>query len=90
MKTKTIICFALASLFGFPELAHPPATRNWRTCHSRKTGPRRRPRRHSAMNCSSSGRRRLTLWALPLINTLGMKVGSEKVFGAGYNVLPVC
>jgi hypothetical protein len=29
------------------------------------------------------------LWALPLINTLGMKVGSEKVFGAGYHVLPI-
>jgi hypothetical protein len=29
------------------------------------------------------------LWAMPLINTLGMKVGSEKKFGAGYNVLPV-
>ena len=29
------------------------------------------------------------LWALPLINTLGMKVGSEKVFGVGYHVLPV-
>jgi len=29
------------------------------------------------------------LWALPLINTLGMKVGSEKTFGAGYNVLPI-
>lgn len=29
------------------------------------------------------------LWALPLINTLGMKYGSEKVFGAGYNILPV-
>jgi len=28
-------------------------------------------------------------WALPLINTLGMKFGSEKVFGAGYNILPV-
>jgi hypothetical protein len=27
------------------------------------------------------------LWALPLINTLGMKVGSEKTFGSGYNVL---
>ena len=27
------------------------------------------------------------LWALPLINTLGMKNGSEKVFGSGYNVL---
>jgi hypothetical protein len=29
------------------------------------------------------------LWALPLINTLGMKFGSEKAFGSGYNVLPV-
>ena len=29
------------------------------------------------------------LWALPLINTLGMKVGSEEKFGAGYHVLPV-
>jgi hypothetical protein len=29
------------------------------------------------------------LWALPLINTLGMKTGSEKQFGAGYNVLPI-
>jgi hypothetical protein len=29
------------------------------------------------------------LWTMPLINTLGMQVGSEKVFGAGYNVLPI-
>jgi hypothetical protein len=29
------------------------------------------------------------LWALPLINTLGMKVGSEEIFGAGFNVLPI-
>ena len=29
------------------------------------------------------------LWALPLLNTLGMKVGSEKTLGAGYNVLPI-
>jgi hypothetical protein len=29
------------------------------------------------------------LWALPLINTMGMKTGSEKAFGAGYDVLPV-
>ena len=29
------------------------------------------------------------LWAMPLINTLGMQVGSEKTFGAGYNVLPI-
>lgn len=29
------------------------------------------------------------LWAMPLINTMGMKTGSEKQFGAGYNVLPI-
>ena len=29
------------------------------------------------------------LWALPVINTYGMKEGSEAKFGAGYNVLPV-
>jgi hypothetical protein len=29
------------------------------------------------------------LWAMPLINTLGMQVGSEKTFGAGYNILPI-
>ena len=29
------------------------------------------------------------LWALPLLNTLGMQLGSEKTFGAGYNVLPI-
>ncbi len=29
------------------------------------------------------------LWALPLINTLAMQVGSEKTFGEGYNVLPI-
>ena len=29
------------------------------------------------------------LWAMPLINTLGMKYGSEQTFGAGYNVLPI-
>jgi len=26
---------------------------------------------------------------MPLINTLGMQVGSERTFGAGYNVLPI-
>jgi hypothetical protein len=29
------------------------------------------------------------LWALPAMNMYGMKEGSEKVFGKGYNVLPV-
>ncbi len=29
------------------------------------------------------------LWAMPALNMYGMKEGSEKVFGAGYNVLPI-
>ncbi len=29
------------------------------------------------------------LWALPALNMYGMKDGSEKVFGKGYNVLPI-
>jgi len=29
------------------------------------------------------------LWAMPVVNVLGMKNGSEKTFGAGYNVLPI-
>jgi hypothetical protein len=29
------------------------------------------------------------LWALPLLNMRAMKEGSEKTFGAGYNVLPI-
>lgn len=29
------------------------------------------------------------LWAMPLINTMGMKTASEKAFGAGYHVLPI-
>jgi hypothetical protein len=29
------------------------------------------------------------LWAMPLINTLGMKNGAEAAFGTGYNVMPI-
>jgi hypothetical protein len=29
------------------------------------------------------------IWALSLLNIYGMKDGSEKVFGKGYNVLPI-
>jgi hypothetical protein len=29
------------------------------------------------------------LWALPALNIYGMKEGSEKVFGKGYNILPI-
>lgn len=29
------------------------------------------------------------LWALPLLNTMAMKQGSENHFGSGYNILPI-
>ena len=29
------------------------------------------------------------LWAMPLINSMGMRVGSEEKFDAGYHILPV-
>ena len=29
------------------------------------------------------------LWALPALNIFAMKEGSEKVFGKGYNILPI-
>jgi hypothetical protein len=29
-------------------------------------------------------------WAMPLINTLGMKVGAKEAFGTGYNVMGGC
>jgi hypothetical protein len=29
------------------------------------------------------------IWALPALNMVAMKEGSEKVFGKGYNVLPI-
>ena len=29
------------------------------------------------------------LWALPALNVYAMKEGSEKVFGSGYNILPI-
>lgn len=29
------------------------------------------------------------LWAIPAINMYGMKDGSEKDFGKGYNILPI-
>src|SRR5215471_5604742 len=29
------------------------------------------------------------IWALPVLNMYGMKEGSEKVFGKGYNILPI-
>lgn len=70
----------LAQTSRFDELANLPFSEN-------------RPTRETAQTLSDEllfqRATQIYLWALPLINTLGMKVGSEKAFGAGYNVLPI-
>ncbi|NEV02490.1 DUF1254 domain-containing protein [Bradyrhizobium sp. UFLA 03-164] len=71
---------ALAQETGFDKLANLPFAEG-------------RPTKETAQTlCDELLFQRATqtyLWALPLINTLGMQVGSEKTFGAGYNVLPI-
>src|SRR5271157_1079194 len=89
MKTKIIICFALASVFGAPALAQSPCYEelaNMPFAEGRPTPATAQALRDELLFQRAT---QTYLWALPLINTLGMKCGSEKVFGAGYNVLPV-
>lgn len=64
----------------FSELAHLPVEFNRPTPEAAKT---------LTQTLAFQQATQTYLWALPLINTLGMKFGSEKVFGAGYNVLPI-
>ena len=89
MKTKTILAGALVCSLTitsaqaqsqFDKLANAPFKEN-------------RPTKESTQTLQDEllfqRATQAYLWALPLINTLGMQVGSEKVFGKGYNVLPV-
>src|SRR5262245_28593174 len=88
MKTK-LTTYALGMLLGinstqgqsrFDELANIPFSEN------RPTPQTARTLRDELLFQRAT---QTYLWALPLINTLGMKEGSEKTFGAGYNVLPI-
>ena len=64
----------------FDELANAPLTEN-------------RPTKESAQTLRDEllfqRATQTYLWAMPLINTLGMKYGSEPIFGEGYDVLPI-
>src|SRR5271167_816362 len=65
-----------------------PATTAWPTCHSsRAISPRKIPNRCSTSWSSSAPCRSLS--GRSLRSTCGMKEGSEKVFGKGYNIPPV-
>ena len=77
-KPPTPISTGISSRFN--ELADLPFTEN------RPTGATAQTLRDELLFQRAT---QTYLWALPLINTLGMKLGSEKTFGSGYNVLPV-
>jgi len=89
MKTKIIICFALASVFGAPALAQSPCYEELANLPFAEGRPTKETAQKLRDELLFQRATQTYLWALPLINTLGMKVGSEKAFGAGYNVLPV-
>ena len=71
---------ALAQQTNFDTLANLPFSEGWPTTDTAQT------LRDELLFQRAT---QTYLWAMPLINTLGMQVGSEKTFGAGYNVLPI-
>src|SRR5262249_2827847 len=82
---------ALLAAVGFPNLLQAQADRYDALANSAVVENRPTPETARLLKDELLFQRatQTYLWALPLINTLGMKVGSEKAFGAGYNVLPV-
>ena len=83
-------CILLATV-SFTTLAHAQADRYDALANSAMVENRPTPETSKLLKDELLFQRatQTYLWALPLINTLGMKVGSEKQFGAGYNSLPV-
>jgi len=71
---------ALAQQTNFDTLANLPFSEGWPTTDTAQT------LRDELLFQRAT---QTYLWAMPLINTLGMQVESEKTFGAGYNVLPI-
>ncbi|MCG6869664.1 MAG: DUF1254 domain-containing protein [Gammaproteobacteria bacterium] len=87
LSTAAVLCFSLgfpvyatADQARFDELANLPFELNRPTPETAKTLTEELEFQQAVQ---------AYLWAMPLINTLGMKYGSEEVFGAGYNVLPI-
>jgi hypothetical protein len=91
MKTLAKHFGLAACMLGTVALAHAQASRFDALANSAMVENRPTPETSKILRDELLFQRatQTYLWALPLINTLGMKVGSEKTFGAGYNVLPV-
>ena len=94
MKIKDMK-LALALGFGFASFTATPATAQEDRFQALAKSPQfeNRPTEAAAAALMDEllfqRASQIYLWAMPLINTMGMKVGSEEEFGAGYNVLPV-
>src|SRR5215470_12909581 len=84
-------CFAILVSLSFSSAAQAQADRYEALANSPMVEGRATPETAKLLKDELLFQRatQIYLWALPLINTLGMKVGSEKAFGAGYDVLPV-
>src|SRR5215467_1420769 len=88
---KMAVGAALFAAVGIPALAQAQADRYDALANSPMVENRPTPETSKQLKDELLFQRatQTYIWALPLINTLGMKVGSEKQFGAGYNILPV-
>jgi len=92
MKTIKLIMLACATLLCI--VAHPALAQNaWWDELANLPFPENYPTKHSSQvlldELMFQRAVQVCLWALPAMNMYGMKEGSEKVFGKGYNVLPV-
>lgn len=91
MKMKHIM-LACTTLFFI--VAHPVLAQNrWWDELANLPFPENYPTKHSSQvlldELIFQRAVQVYLWALPAMNMYGMKEGSEKIFGKGYNVLPV-
>jgi len=91
MKTTKLIMLACALLCV---IAHPALSQNaWWDELANLPFPENYPTRHTSQvlldELTFQRAVEVCLWAVPAMNMYGMKEGSEKVFGKGYNVLPV-
>ena len=92
MKMAKLIMLASAVLLCI--MAHPASAQNpWWGQLANLPCPENYPTRQSSQvlldELMFQRAVQVYLWALPAMNLYGMKEGSERIFGKGYNVLPV-
>ena len=85
-NVKRLVCVATVVAAMLPLLAHAQVDRYDALANSPMNENRPTPETSKLLRDELLFQRatQTFLWALPLINTLGMKTGSEKTFGAGY------